>query len=167
MITHLPGWQIGKAAGLPDGDIGPWMLTEEDARLAASKNVAVVTTSLPKLFLPDVEENRPLLASLHQHNLRLLAQHGVTILIGSDSQSDLVPAEILHIAAYGVFDNKTLLRMATMTTSRTIFPDRRVGCLEDGCEASFLVLEGDPLADLARLSEISVMFKEGELLNVG
>ena len=40
--------------------------------------------------------------------------------------------------------------MWSEATPRAIFPQRRVGCLEDGCEASLLVLAADPSADFAQ-----------------
>jgi hypothetical protein len=39
-----------------------------------------------------------------------------------------------------------------------------VGCLEDGCEASLLVLAGDPSADLANTGRIVLRMKDGLLL---
>ena len=47
---------------------------------------------------------------------------------------------------------------------RSIFPERKIGRLEDGFEASFLVLEGDPLEDVANTQRIALRVKRGELL---
>ena len=48
----------------------------------------------------------------------------------------------------GVFDNLTLLKIWAETTPWTIFPDRQIGLLRDGYEATFLALGGNPLDDL-------------------
>ena len=46
----------------------------------------------------------------------------------------------------------------------SIFPGRRVGRLEAGDEASFLVLAGNPLADFQNVRRIRMRFKGGVLL---
>ena len=47
-----------------------------------------------------------------------------------------------------------------------IFPNRRIGKLADGYEASFLVLEGNPLEEPSNLLRISLRVKQGEILVV-
>jgi imidazolonepropionase-like amidohydrolase len=48
-------------------------------------------------------------------------------------------------------------------TPRTIFPDRQIGALQEGFEASFLALEGDPLRDFRNVRRIKIRFKQGFL----
>ena len=50
------------------------------------------------------------------------------------------------------------------TTPRAIFPKRRIGRLEDGYEASFLALDGDPLADFGATKRIAMRVKQGVVL---
>jgi hypothetical protein len=49
-------------------------------------------------------------------------------------------------------------------TPRAIFPGRKIGALQDGYEASFLGLGGDPLADFAATRDIRLRFKQGVLI---
>jgi imidazolonepropionase-like amidohydrolase len=42
-----------------------------------------------------------------------------------------------------------------------ILPERRIGRLETGYEASFLVLGGDPLTDFRQVRNIRLTFKQG------
>jgi imidazolonepropionase-like amidohydrolase len=51
-----------------------------------------------------------------------------------------------------------------VTTPQAIFPKRKLGVLEPGYEASFLVLRGDPLVDFAATRAISLRVKRGVLL---
>jgi len=46
-----------------------------------------------------------------------------------------------------------------------IFPNRRIGRLQDGYEASFLVLAGNPLSDFSQVKNIRLRFKQGSFLN--
>ena len=46
----------------------------------------------------------------------------------------------------------------------TIFPNRKIGHLEEGYEASFLVLAGNPLEDFSNVRRIEMRVKQGHLL---
>jgi imidazolonepropionase-like amidohydrolase len=51
--------------------------------------------------------------------------------------------------------------MWTETTARAIFPQRRIGRLQEGYEATFLALEGNPLLDWQQVRRIRFRFKQG------
>jgi len=53
-----------------------------------------------------------------------------------------------------------------MTTPRAIYPNRRIGALDDGSEASFLVLGGNPLTDFRNTRAITMRVKQGVTLSV-
>jgi imidazolonepropionase-like amidohydrolase len=63
-----------------------------------------------------------------------------------------------------VFSSSEILQLATGDTARAIFPARRLGRLADGYEASFLVLEANPLHDLAAVRGIVLRVKRGAIL---
>lgn len=160
IIAHLPGaWQIGPRTGVRTNTLDPWMLTEADARAARDAGVTVVTTAIRPDSAPGVEPHR----TVHRHNLRLLAEAGVPIAIGTDG---VAPAhrEARHLAGLGALSNLDVLRSLTHTTPALIFPGRRIGRLEDGYEASFVVLDADPLADPAALARIRNRVKQGHVL---
>lgn len=98
------------------------------------------------------------------HNLQLLKKHGVPIAIGSDEFRETSLLEAMKLYKLKVFDNVTLLKMWCETTVATIFPQRKVGHLKDGYEASFLVLSGDPLQDFSKVQKIEMRVKQGEIL---
>ena len=64
----------------------------------------------------------------------------------------------------GIFDNATLLKMWCEVTPRLIFPARRIGRLENGFEASFLVLDGNPLTDFGNVRKINMRVRRGMIL---
>lgn len=49
-------------------------------------------------------------------------------------------------------------------TGARLFPERRVGCLDAGCEADFLVLAADPTADIKALRAIERRVMQGREL---
>jgi imidazolonepropionase-like amidohydrolase len=97
-------------------------------------------------------------------DLKLLHESGVSIAIGSDDPTDNSVKELFYLKELDVFDNLTLLKMWTETTALAIFPNRKIGALKEGYEASFLALEGNPVEDLNNIRKIKFRFKQGMLL---
>lgn len=67
----------------------------------------------------------------------------MTLAIGSDSYQSNAVAEVANLQAIGAFSAPELLRLWIDTARASIFPDRRIGRLEAGYEANFLVLGTD------------------------
>ena len=152
-------------------DLSAYRIAPGVARKAAARGITVVTTastterlspSLPVAWLIPMRRNQA-------ENLRVLARAGVKIAIGSDGISGerrFVTArdEVKFIADRRLLDPLQLLRAWSVDTPRTIFPGRRLGALDPGFEADFLVLEGNPLDDPENLHRIALRVKAGELL---
>jgi cytosine/adenosine deaminase-related metal-dependent hydrolase len=152
-------------------DLSAYVITPELARRAAAAGITVVTTastterlspSIPRDWLGPMRANQAA-------NLRTLAAAGVGIAIGSDGISGerrFVTAreEVRFLVAHAMLTPLQLLRAWSVDTARTIFPQRRLGELRAGFEASFLVLNGDPLEDPANLDRIGMRVKQGLVL---
>lgn len=159
IIAHLPAsWQIGPPTGYPAGDLSPWIIPDSTAREIQRRGVTVITTAMPDADSEYAAQHR----EVHARNLRTLVRHGVQIVLGSDG--DGILPETAWIRGLGVLDDLHLLRLLVEATPRFIHPDRRIGFLRDGYEASFLVLDGDPLADPSALERIRLRVKQGVLL---
>jgi len=139
----------------------------EDAKLAKQRGITVITTCAIVPTLPPAvlsKSDLPQILKTQLANLKLLRENGVALAIGSDSVSDSSVKEVEYLRGLGVFDNLTLLKMWTETTARTMFPQRKIGALSEGYEASFLALEGNPLEDWQNVRKIKRRFKQGVLL---
>jgi len=88
----------------------------------------------------------------------------VRILIGSDKFRRNIRPELEVLRTLGVFSDPELLQMDVETTQT--FPNRKIGSLRDGFEASFLVLERDPRANLDNLRSIFLRIKQGQVVTV-
>lgn len=153
IIAHLPSY---------DADL---RLSKSTIDLAAQTGAALVTTfglakreeeRDPALYQRILTAQRDTLSRLHEAGARLV--------VGSDNTRDSSVDEALHLQSLGVLSNAAIIDMWTKNCTDTFFPDRDLGRLDDGAEASFLVLEGDPLGDFAKVRSISRRMKEGEWL---
>ena len=167
-INHTPGFRP------EDGDWAKYdssrfKISERDARLAARNRVTVVTTLVSAIDRAlQKKEGEPFneIRNLLVQNLQQLKKHDVHIAIGSDSYRQTSLAEALNLRKLQAFDNRTLLKMWCETTAATIFPKRKIGHLKEGHEASFLVLNDNPLQDFASVQKIDKRFKQGEFLSL-
>ncbi len=179
-IAHVPGWLVKSA-----GDVARARLTEADARSARERNVRVVTTTVAGHAMPTADARHsdsqheapapqhsghaePALdesaGTVLKDNLSLLHRSGVRLAVGSD-HADTSLAEALHLHSFGIFDNRTLLKMWCESTPAAIFPGRKIGRFEEGYEASFLALAGNPLDDFSQVRSITHRVKQGRVLD--
>lgn len=93
-----------------------------------------------------------------------LKNAGFVFAIGSDRQS-LTP-EIDYWAKNNIFEPSFILTTLTATTPQMMYPNRKIGLLKEGYEASFLVLGGNPLTDFNQIKNINLRFKQGTIINI-
>jgi hypothetical protein len=169
-VTNSADFHNALAAGVDEITHLPLMgepIRLADAKLVASRGITVITTcgmvrSLPRAVLP--EASIPGVLKTQAANLKLLRENGVVLAVGSDNVTDSSVAEFEYLKEMQVFDNLSLLRMWTGTTAQAILPNRRIGELREGFEASFLALEGNPIEDLGNVRKIRMRFKQGWML---
>ena len=151
LVVHTPGY-----GARSEEDWERYALTEADARLARELGLVHVTTS----SLASRDAGRKLM----KHNLGLLKAAGVKLAIGSDQWDDALAREREALVALELFEPAELVRVWCEDTPRALFPDRRIGRLEPGCEGSLILLGGDPLADPAHLGDVELVAKRGLVL---
>ena len=162
-IGHTPGFRGNEKTQLPD--FAPFLMTDADAELAAQRGAYVVTT----LSGPDGLPDTALLArfiKLDSLNMVMMKQHHVKIIVGSDSYRTTSLPEAMWLSKLGVLTNAELLRAWTDETAHAIFPQRKIGKLAPGYEASLLLLAGDPIADFSNVKRIVLRMKQGQLIQV-
>lgn len=160
-IAHLPGFRGDEDNRFPEPD--RFRLDRADARRAAEAGVVVVTT-LGDFDQLDDEVTSRRAREVFRHNLEMLKEEGVSLAVGSDDYGAVGVEEAFQLLELDVFSNLELLRMWVEDTPRTIFPDRLIGRLSPGYEASFLVLERNPIEDFSATRAIRVRVKQGVIL---
>lgn len=154
-IAHMPGSRR------------PEVIRAADAAMAAERGITVITTLvLTTKIADDYPAWYERVMDQHKENLKRLKQAGVTLAVGSDlTFQDTSRREALLLHELGVFTNLELLKMWCENAPRTIFPERKIGRLAEGYEASFLVLAGNPLEDFEQVTNIRRRFKQGHWLH--
>ena len=165
-INHMPGFRREKEDAATYQNPSRFEITEQDARLAARRGVFIVTTLGAPTQTPAPADLQLTVDNLHTRNLQMLKRHGVRIAIGSDNYRQTSAQQATYLLGLRTFDNLTLLKMWCETTAAAIFPNRRIGRLKNGYEASFLVLRGDPIQDFMNAQRIELRVKQGEILSL-
>lgn len=161
-IGHTPGFRGNEQGQLPD--LAAYTLTDADAADAARRRTFVITTLGGIVGVPDTALRKKADA-FFASNLRTLKKHNVHMIIGSDSYRTTSLPEAMYLSTLGVYSNAELLKMWSEDTPRAIFPKRKIGRLQQGYEASFLVLNANPLSDFANVKNIALRVKQGNVLS--
>ena len=131
-------------------------IAEADARAAAERGITLVTTALSHRPTDGVDD----IDALHRSNIKILSRAGVPIVLGTDSHASVID-EVMKLQSIGALSDADLLRMLVHDTPKWIFPEREIGVLADGAEANLVVLEANPLDNLAALRQIQGLYKNG------
>lgn len=166
-IGHTPGFRGDETGKLYDAT--RYRIADSDAAEAARRGTVVITTLAlgATRFARDGTDSvmRRAFDDLNATNLRLLRRNKVRLAIGSDNYRTTSVPEALYLHSLGVLTDADLLAVWTDATPRAIFPARKIGRLMPGYEASFLVLDGDPLVDFTNVTRIALRVKQGNILS--
>jgi imidazolonepropionase-like amidohydrolase len=158
VAAHMPG--ASPLAGLDS----VYRVSDDLAALVAARGMIVIPTAV--LARESTAPDRlAAVRVLERENLRRLKAHGVRMVIGRDSYAATAREEFLWLAGLGVWDTPSLIALWSEATPRSIFPGRAIGRLDDGYEASFLVLRSSPLENLRAVEDITLRVKQGCVLN--
>ena len=154
-VTAALDAHVDLLAHVTDGPITP----EIAIRVARSRVPVMTTVAFRMRQVP------PPAKAILESNLRLLAMHGAQLIVGADFPPDTSVSEVAYLRGTGLWSDKALLKMWSMTTPKVIFPKRRISVFEEGAEASFLALDGDPLSDWEATKRIRVRVKAGQVMS--
>ena len=180
LVMHLPSFPDPLDRQAAYANKADWeeryTIWDSDIKLAAERGIPVVTTAAsgsaedfekPKP-LAEMNENERRFRKITIHNLQRLKAAGVRLAVGSDTTPAAgVLTEVGFLHESGVFSNFELLKMWSETTPKVIFPERKIGALREGYEASFVVLEGNPVENFDQVRRIRMRVKDGEIVDLG
>lgn len=162
-INHLPGYQVRWKEGYNENY---YLLPHAVLRRMKRAGIhADATYSLGETELIENDSMRyAARKQLQIRNLQRLQKHAVPLTIGCDSYNKTARTEIQYLQQLGVFSNRELLQMWCVNTPVAIFPNRKIAKLQEGYEASFLVLQQNPLIYFNTVYDIRLRVKQGTLL---
>jgi imidazolonepropionase-like amidohydrolase len=166
-LAHLPGYYI-----LPTDDVKKYEIPEPDIQETARRGVWVIPAPVAyddfdpqnKAYNPQIQQRTD---AVRQRNLKLMKKHRVKIAFGSDRYGRTPVDDVVSLQKLGVFTNAEMLKIWCEDTPQTIFPARKIGKLQEGYEASFLVLDQNPLQSFANIKSIQLRFKQGGFIKTG
>jgi imidazolonepropionase-like amidohydrolase len=141
-------------------------LAGSGAFLVPTLVVTDVNRTLPGLT-PVQRERQDLIERRHRISTETAIELGVPLATGTDTgevgvTSDLVWREIALLHAHGATP-MAAIRAATSAAARLLRVDGEVGTIEVGKQADLVLVEGDPLADLGRLSSPALVVQAGRV----
>jgi imidazolonepropionase-like amidohydrolase len=142
------------------GDLKKYELSDADLQLLAKKKTAVVT-----LFSHgQTISARPAVQEFHAKTLKRLFDSNVNLVLGSDDPQRTTRSELNYWYTLGNLDDAAALKVLCENTPRAIFPYRKIGKIADGYEASFLVLNDNPLQNILKIRAMAFKMKNGQLV---
>lgn len=170
-----------------DGFVHPPLIPVSDdqtrrlGRVLAMHGTPVTTTLLIPLLHADkpvgpvLEGASPLPESLASmsRNVAVLAEEGVSIVVGSDwfvadrhpaLRAGAVTHTEMELLQRGGMSEGAIIRAATANAAQALGLGDRVGTLEPGKLADLIVVDGNPLEDISVLHDVELVVKKGEIL---
>ncbi len=147
-------------ANLPKGDFD---LSASDLSDLAKKNITI-TPQFAQLQAESIA--KPEILEKQKIAFKKLVDANVPLAIGSNDLSRTARSEINYWKNLAPAENSKMLKYLCEITPKAIFPNRKVGQIAEGFEASFLVLNDDPLQNVMKLRAISFMVKNGGLIQI-
>ena len=143
------------------------LLAEHGTTLVPTLVVTDVNRSLPGLT-PAQRERQDLIERTHRASTEVAIELGVALATGTDTgevgvTADMVWREIEVLAGHGA-SPMTTIRAATSAGARLLGLDGELGAIEIGMIADVILVDGDPLADLARLRSPRAVIQGGRVV---
>jgi imidazolonepropionase-like amidohydrolase len=166
-IAYDPTLSIAEAvAALATGNLD--LLNRSLIQRVVPSELLTDTRAILSQRKPTAEsENMKNMLNFANENLLAAYHAGVPLILGSDAGNLLVfhGPTVQHELALWVkagIPPAVALRAATETAARYLHADDHIGSIQKGRDATFLLLDGDPVQDVAATERISDIFFKGE-----
>ena len=131
-----------------------YVITPTVAATAGEREIAVITT-----VSGSGEPTEAIIA-----NFNVLGEAGVTLLIGSDRGEFSSVDEATYLVDKNLLTPAEVLHSIAVTTPQHLFPQRNIGNLAVGSEATFVVLPLQPVTNFDAIRQVEWVVKRGIVL---
>jgi imidazolonepropionase-like amidohydrolase len=142
------------------GDLKKFELSDDDIKILAKKKTPLVLL----LSHAQAAVNRPVVQEFHNRAIKRLLDANVQVAMGSDDSQRTLRVELNYWYGLGQLDSPRTLKVLCENTPRAIFPNRKIGKIENGYEASFIVLSDNPMTNVLKTRIQAFKVKDGVLL---
>lgn len=164
-FAHMPGY----GGGIGNTDLEKLKVSDSILKIAGNNGVVIIpTVSFAKYYANSRNgKTMSLDTLLLQKKYAFLKEQlirfknaNITIALGADQTNSTLLEEIDDLISIDAFDNLELLNILTQS-SKIIFPNRKLAAIKDGFEASFLLVENNPLQNIKAIKKIVKKVKNG------
>lgn len=163
VAAHLPGYGGSGTEAM--------RLSAEQARIVAKSGIRLTPTYNlgagnvdEKASLAEQKASADATAKRQRENMLALKDARAAFLMGTDGLGPVFDEAERWVNIGGMTAAEAT--QVVLQTGAWLFPERRVGCFQPGCEADFLVLSSDPTLDIRGLRTIEQRYKAGKLLDL-
>lgn len=160
-VNDLVKWGI-------DGFVHPFGITlDEDGSLlrsAGEKGLAVSSTFASTALFPGGSDPE---TAITLSNVQTAMRYGSPLVFGSDMPGfpiDLVRAAVVSAMSDLGLSNAEVLIASTRDTAQSLLAQDDLGTIEPGNLADIIIVNGDPLENLAALSQVEVVIANGQIV---
>lgn len=163
IITHLPCYQ--DTENDPKSPYYSVAIAEECLLGQEEASRTAELGAIPTLIVSEWAKDRPQKwVDWELENVATLNAAKVHFVVATNAYGSTLTPGLIAGVEKGFFTPAQVLKMASMNTPAAIFPNRSVGCLDTGCEASFISFADNPLEDFSTISEIVFALKDGQVV---
>lgn len=99
----------------------------------------------------------------HKKSFQMAMEAGLLIGAGTDYKHGMLGTELEVMVEYGMSAENALLT-ATRNAAKILRLENEVGTIEAGKIADFLIIKGDPVADITHVKNVSMVFQNGSMV---
>lgn len=151
-FANLPGYNWD-GSGNPDR----FQISNDDMKKMVKKKMPVATL----LSHAQSASVKPAVKEFQSKMFIRLLEGGVNLIVASDDPQRTIRGEINYLNNLAQNNGANILRMLCENTPMAIFPNRKIGKIKDGYEASFLVLGDDPFSNILKIRASEFKVKNG------
>ena len=135
--------------------------------LARAARQGVILTTTANIWESSDEQERPLTRAV-QANVALYVRLGGRVALGTDAPlfqpGATMPMGEIRLLAEAGLTPRDILLAATLHGAQALGLEGELGTVAPGRLADLVVVDGDPLADLAALERVRVVVRDGEVI---
>lgn len=152
-FANLPGHTWDGKTGL-----ATYELSDDDLKKMAKKKTPLIALLAHG---QSASREQKMVQEFHAKTLRRLFETGVHVSVGSDDIQRTSRSELNYWFSLGGLSHLKALQSLCEYTPQAIFPNRKLGKIAEGHEASFLVLREDPSLNILKMRLQMFKVKQG------